>query len=126
MKLLLDTHVLLWALTDEKALHPKAVRAIVNPRNHIYVSAVSAWEIALKKSLGKLKNIPDTLEAALVASQFTVLPITMAHAWRTGEVQALHGDPFDRMLVAQALCENLTLVTRDARMRGYAVPLLEA
>jgi PIN domain nuclease of toxin-antitoxin system len=126
MRLLLDTHALLWALVDEKQLHAKALRAISNQRNQVYVSSVSAWELSVKRAAGKLKHLPENIEFALETSQFLPLPLTLLQAWRAGELPLLHGDPFDRLLIAQAQMESLTLVTRDEKILQYAVPCVEA
>jgi len=125
MNLLLDTHVLLWWLEDNPVLSDKARAAISDGKRGVFVSAASAWEIAIKKALGKLEA-PDDLEAALPANAFQALPISMAHALTAGALPAYHGDPFDRMLVAQAMLENLTLVTRDENIARYNVPVLWA
>ncbi len=123
MTLLLDTHVLLWWLENHKALTPKARAAIQDGRNQVFVSAVSAWEISIKRALGKL-IAPDDLDAALDANRFLPLPITFPHARLAGELPRHHEDPFDRMLVAQAQAETLTIVTHDAHLTAYGVPIL--
>ncbi|MDQ1248208.1 MAG: hypothetical protein QG597_2580 [Actinomycetota bacterium] len=124
MRLLLDTHALLWWLADS-GLDPITARAVSDPRNDVFVSAASVWEIAIKRSLGKL-SAPDNLEEAIAGNGFEPLPISLAHATKAGELPQHHQDPFDRMLIAQAQLENLTTVTRDARFRLYDVPLLTA
>lgn len=124
MRLLLDTHALLWWLADS-GLDPITARAVSDPRNDVFVSAASVWEIAIKKALGKL-SAPDNLAEAIAGSGFEPLPISLAHATKAGELPPHHQDPFDRMLIAQAQLENLTTVTRDARFRLYDVPLLTA
>ncbi|AIL12721.1 twitching motility protein PilT [Candidatus Paracaedimonas acanthamoebae] len=120
MKVLLDTHILLWWLGDPHQLLEKEMSLIKEPRNTIYVSSVSAWEISIKKALGKLKA-PDNLEEAIRASEFQVLPMTMAHACGIEKLPNHHDDPFDRMLIFQTLCEGLTLLTRDQRIKEYGV-----
>jgi len=125
VNLLLDTHALLWWLEDHVTLRDEARVAIADGGNVVFVSSATAWEIAVKKSLGKLEA-PDDLEAALAASRFDPLPISIAHALAAGALPRHHDDPFDRMLVAQAQSEGLTLVTRDARLTEYDVPILEA
>ena len=117
MRLLLDTHILLWWLTDSPRLSVRTRKRIVG-RTEVFVSAASVWEIALKKGLGKLKA-PDHLEAALVDSQFQQLSISVRHALAAGLLPRHHADPFDRMLVAQAQSEDLTLVTRDEQLQQY-------
>jgi PIN domain nuclease of toxin-antitoxin system len=124
VRLLLDTHVLLWWLADE-GLAPGARTAIADPGNVVAVSAVSAWEIAIKKALGKL-DAPDDLEDQVRDSGFDPLPVTIADGLRAGALEPHHDDPFDRMLIAQAEAEGLTVVTRDKRFADYGVPLLPA
>lgn len=125
MNLLLDTHVLLWWLDDNPILSSDARNTIASGESDVFVSAATAWEIAIKKALGKLV-VPDDLEAAIVASGFQELPITVAHATAAGALPPHHTDPFDRMLIAQAQLENLTLVTHDERFVAYDVPILRA
>jgi PIN domain nuclease of toxin-antitoxin system len=122
--LLLDTQALLWWLADE-GLTAKARDAIADPANLVMVSAASAWEISVKKALGKLVA-PDDLEQQVQAGGFTALPISMAHGTAAGRLARHHDDPFDRMLIAQALAEGLTIVTRDKRFDDYGVALLPA
>ncbi len=125
MNLLLDTHVLLWWLSDDKMLGAKARAAIANPDVQVFVSAASAWEISIKMTLGKL-DAPENLEEALDTSGFTPLPITIDHALAAGRLPEHHRDPFDRMLIAQAQLERLTLVTHDGAFGHYDVGLLDA
>ena len=124
MRLLLDTHALLWWLADE-GLIPQAREAIADPANLVAVSAASAWEISIKKALGKL-SAPDDLEQQVQTSGFIPLPITIAHALAAGQLSRHHEDPFDRMLVAQAIAEGMTIVTRDKRFEDYDVALVLA
>jgi PIN domain nuclease of toxin-antitoxin system len=123
--LLLDTHVVLWWLDDPAALEAPARRLIADPRNRVFVSAAVAWEITIKRQLGKLAA-PDDLETALAEERFQHLPITVRHALAVAELPAIHGDPFDRIQIAQALLEGLTIVTRDATIPGYGVPCVRA
>lgn len=125
MRLLLDTHALLWALGDVARLAPPAREALDDGRNPVFVSAASLWEIGIKRALGKLEA-PDDLEAEVLAADFKPLPIGLAHAWQAAALPPHHQDPFDRLLVAQAQLEGLTLVTRDGRIRAYDVATLEA
>lgn len=122
MRLLLDTNALLWWLVDE-GLTDQAREAIADPGNLVTVSAVSAWEISIKKALGKL-SAPDNLEHQIQAAGFTPLPVTIAHGIAAGQLPRHHDDPFDRMLIAQAAAEGLTIVTRDKRFSDYKVTLL--
>ena len=109
-RLLLDTHVLLWALEDSPELGEKARRAVIDPRNEVFVSAINVWEITIKRSLGKLRGL-DNLTTTVEDTGFTPLPITLFHAEQAGNLPMHHRDPFDRMLVAQAQAEGLTIVT---------------
>lgn len=124
MRLLLDTNALLWWLADE-GLTVQARDAIADPENLVVVSAVSAWEISIKKALGKLAA-PDDLEHQVQAGGFIPLPITIAHGVAAGQLARHHDDPFDRVLIAQALAEGLTIVTRDKRFSDYNVNLVPA
>jgi len=125
MKLVIDTHVLLWWLDDPALLSAAARQAISDPTNEVLVSAAVVWEIAIKSGLGKL-SIPTDLETVIVQSGFMHLPVTAAHALAVTRLPPIHRDPFDRMLVAQALAEGAQLVTRDAHLARYAVACLEA
>ena len=122
MRLLLDTRALLWWLADE-GLSSQTRDAIADPANLVAVSAASAWEIAIKKALGKL-TAPDDLEQQVHAGGFVPLPINIAHGIAAGQLARHHDDPFDRMLIAQALAEGLTIVTRDKRFEDYGVALM--
>lgn len=125
MRLLLDTHALLWAIGDPERLHEAARLALDDVRNEILVSAASVWEIGIKRATGKL-TVPDDLGPHLAAANIRSLPISLAHATRAGTLPLHHRDPFDRMLIAQAELEALTILTRDARFAAYGVPLLDA
>jgi PIN domain nuclease of toxin-antitoxin system len=125
MKLLLDTHVLIWWLEDPTQVAVHVREAVSRPENHVLVSAVSAWEIAIKRSIGKL-NVPQDLEIVVPGSGFEWLPVTAKHAIATESLPPIHRDPFDRLLVAQAIVEEATIVTRDANMPKYAVPSILA
>jgi PIN domain nuclease of toxin-antitoxin system len=125
MRLLLDTHVLLWCLTDDPTLSSSLRDVITDSTNDVLVSAASAWEISIKKALGKLEA-PDDLSNAIAACRFKTLPITVTHAMHAGELPKHHNDPFDRMLIAQSILEDLKLVTRDARIFAYEVSILPA
>ena len=121
----MDTHVLLWALESESNLSSDVREALVNPRNDVYVSAVCIWEVAIKRALGKLRA-PDNLAATVEAAGFSELPVSFVHAEQAGSLPKHHTDPFDRMLVAQAQVEGLTLVTADANIPRYAVRTMAA
>ena len=120
MNLLLDTHVLLWWLDDPAQLSEAAGAAIRDGANTVCVSAATAWEIVVKKTLGKL-DAPDNLDKVLRDCRFTPLPITIAHALAVQSLPMHHRDPFDRMLVAQARVEGMTVVTRDPKVLEYTV-----
>ena len=124
MRLLLDTNLLLWWLADD-GLNAQARDAIADPGNVVVVSAASAWEISIKKALGKLAT-PDDLEYQVQTGGFVALPINIAHGIAAGQLPHHHEDPFDRMLIAQAFAEGLTIVTRDKRFNDYGVALLPA
>lgn len=121
MRLLLDTHLLLWAAGQPKKLSTAARRLIVNPRNTLYFSTASLWEIAIKRALVRddFRADPGVLRRGLLESGYEELPITGDHAVAVGVLPALHKDPFDRMLVAQAAVGGMTLVTADAQVAKY-------
>jgi PIN domain nuclease of toxin-antitoxin system len=125
MKLLLDTHVLLWWLDDPSQIAEAAVSAIRDPENSVYVSTATVWEIVIKKALGKLLA-PDNLDEVLSVCQFSPLSITVEHALAVRNLPLHHHDPFDRMLVAQTKVEGLTIVTRDSDVLRYPVSHLLA
>jgi PIN domain nuclease of toxin-antitoxin system len=125
MTLLLDTHVLLWWLDDPKQLSRAARRAIQDGANPVYISAAVAWEITIKKALGKL-DAPDNLEDVIEANRFLPLPITIPHALAVWSLPDHHRDPFDRILIAQALHEGFRLVNRDSEIAKYPVPQIVA
>ena len=125
MNLLLDTCVLLWWLDDPTLLSEQALTAIKEPENKIIVSVVSAWEIAIKKALGKLES-PANLKEMITDSEFELILIDYEHVWQVKDLPPHHKDPFDRLLVAQATVESLTLVTRDPKLKPYNIPILKA
>ena len=120
MKVLLDTHVLVWWLMDARELGKEARAAIGTPTNVIFVSAVSVWELRIKEALGKVKLPPDFAEV-LGAQPFEPLAMTMAHAHALRQLPMHHRDPFDRMLICQARSDGLTLLTHDEVMGQYDV-----
>lgn len=124
MRLLLDTHVLLCWLAAERIRRP-AVEAISAADSDVWVSAATVWEMSIKAALGKL-SVPDDLSVQLERNQFDVLPVGLMHALAVRTLPAHHADPFDRMIVAQAQQEDLTVVTRDANIRRYGVRVLRA
>lgn len=121
-QLLLDTHAFIWWRENHPRLSADARRRIASA-SIVFVSVASAWEAAIKVALGKLK-LPQSFEAGVIASRFDKLPITFRHAEVVATLPHHHSDPFDRMLVAQALSERLTLVSHDRRLAPYAVDLI--
>jgi PIN domain nuclease of toxin-antitoxin system len=123
VNLLLDTHVLIW-WDEGRRLAAEARRAIADA-DSVYVSAASAWEVAIKTGLGRLRPT-RTVEQAVDESGFLELPVTFRHAERVGKLPPHHRDPFDRLLIAQADVEDLTLVTRDAVFARYGAAVIGA
>jgi len=123
VRLLLDTHVLLWWLRDDRRLPARIAAAVRDPGTDVLVSAASVWEAAIKSALGKLDLEGDLVEE-IAANGFTELPITARHAQLAGALPRHHDDPFDRLLVAQARLEGLHLGTHDEAFRAYGVPLV--
>ncbi len=125
MRLLLDTHVLLWWLGDDPSLGEEARAGISDPSSSVFVSAATVWEVSIKQTLGKLEA-PSDLLRQLELNRFEPLSITVSHAHTAGALPRHHDDPFDRMLVAQAIKEGLVLLTGDPRMSRYGVETLVA
>lgn len=125
MQLLLDTHTFLWWLDDSPKLGPHARAAIGDGGNVVFVSAASAWEIAVKRASGKL-DAPGDIAEWITKSDFSGLPIEVEHAVSAAELPQHHRDPFDRMLIAQAQLEELTLVAHDDEIGKYDVTILDA
>lgn len=123
MRVLLDTHALLWWLADDERLAPDARSAIGAADTDVFASSVSVWEIAIKRRLGKLEA-PDDLLAELDRQRFLGLPLTPRDAWLAGHLDPHHSDPFDRALIAQALVHDLQVVTRDPRFAAYGIDVL--
>lgn len=127
MKLLLDTHALIWWLAGDEALSPPARSAIADEANAVAVSAASAMEVATKSRIGKLPDavlLAQDFERIVAAQGFAELAITVHHARLAGEMKIAHKDPFDRLLIAQALVEDMVLVSNEARFDGFAVQRL--
>ncbi|MGE5269313.1 MAG: type II toxin-antitoxin system VapC family toxin [Thiohalocapsa sp.] len=123
MRLLLDTHGLIWWRDDSPRLSANARNLICDPANQIFVSVVTLWEIVLKRSTGKL-HFADDLEQVIQEEAFTLLPIAFAHLRAHETLPLRHKDPFDRMLLAQAMAESAPLVTNDRMLRRYGLPIL--
>jgi PIN domain nuclease of toxin-antitoxin system len=118
VRLLLDTHIFLWWRADAPDLPTVARTAMLDPANEVYVSGAVAWEIAIKSGLGKL-DFEGRVADAVLEEGFVSLPIQLAHADEVRRLPDLHRDPFDRLLLAQARIESLTLVTADPQLRRY-------
>ena len=119
-RVLLDTHTLLWWAADTKALSRKVKRLIEDDETSVYVSAASAWEIATKVRLGKLRwESPESVESYCIGQGFDLLPITFADGERAGSWPQAHGDPFDRMLAAQAENTRMPIATNDPKIRIF-------
>lgn len=123
--ILLDTHILLWWLGDKPKLSNKARQLLADPQNLLFVSAASLWEIRIKQSLGKLE-IPPDFDQVLRSQGWEELSISIAHTSALLKVPLLHQDPFDRILIAQALCEGLALLSADTGVISYGHPVLPA
>jgi PIN domain nuclease of toxin-antitoxin system len=117
VRVLLDTHLLLWALSRPSKLSSAIRKQIISAE--VYVSAASIWEISIKSAVGKLAANPGEVLAGIEPAGFSLLPITGEHAAKVAELPMLHKDPFDRMLVAQASVEPMLLLTNDESLRGY-------
>ena len=129
MTLLLDTHAFLWWLDDNPRLGPKSRAAIADPNNTVWVSAASAWEIAIKAGLGRLEMSEppeDALPREIERGGFRALAISVDHALAVRSLPQHHRDPFDRLLIAQAVAEGLRLITADRAFARYHVSLIEA
>jgi PIN domain nuclease of toxin-antitoxin system len=124
---LLDTHILLWWLFDDPKLSKHSKAAIAAPESRVFVSSVSGWEISIKHYLGKLSHVASLVKELPLyvrRERFEVLPISLEHAIAAGALDGKHKDPFDRMLIAQARSEKLTLISNDKIFKKYKVPLL--
>jgi len=124
MNLLLDTHVLIWALENNSKLSGQAREVIIDGKNIVFISAVTIWEISIKKAMGKLKS-PDNLLDEIRLHRFTPLNINFDHSQLAGKLPSIHKDPFDRMLIAQTMIEKLTLITKDKLIAQYDVSIIE-
>ena len=125
MNILLDTHVLIWSLENNATLSDDARNAIIDGNNMVFVSSATVWEINIKKSIGKL-DVPDNLLDEIKSHRFTPIDINFDHAQLVGRLPYIHKDPFDRIIIAQAIIEKFVLVTRDRIIAKYDVNVLEA
>ncbi len=126
MRLLLDTHIFLWAISDDDRLTARVRKAIEDRRHSVFVSAATTWEIAIKWRAGKLElPLPpdDLVPTGIARSHFDILPISVAHTLAAANLPMHHSDPFDRILIAQAMIENATLITVDEKIMRYTVPV---
>lgn len=129
MKLLLDTHVWLWAIHEPERVGPRTLAALESLGSRIYLSAVSSWEIAIKWRLGKLElsaRPEELVKDSLSSNGFLRLDISHEHGWKVGDLPDHHRDPFDRLLIAQTVSEGLTLLTADKVMTLYPCPVMWA
>jgi PIN domain nuclease of toxin-antitoxin system len=129
VNVLLDTHVLIWWIENNRRLGKRAKSIIADDRTSVWISAATVWEISVKAAAGRLDlraSFPDELSAEMQQSGFRPLAITFEHAFAVRKLPLLHTDPFDRMLVAQAQCEGLTLVSADTIFPQYHIPILDA
>jgi PIN domain nuclease of toxin-antitoxin system len=124
VKLLLDSHAFLWWLAEDAKLSAGARQAVADPASTVHVSAATVWELSIKASLGKLDLDGADLLEEIEENDFVELPMTARHALAAATLPRHHDDPFDRMLIAQALLEGLTLVTRDSAFRAYGVAIV--
>jgi PIN domain nuclease of toxin-antitoxin system len=120
MRLLLDTHILLWWVMADRRLSKTLAKVIASPENDVAVSAASIWEIAIKRALGRIEVDLEELLSSMMADGFTELPLRFAHSLRLESLPRHHDDPFDRILIAQSIAEGRRLVTKDAVILAYA------
>jgi PIN domain nuclease of toxin-antitoxin system len=129
MNVLVDTHVWMWSLADPNRLSPESRNLLSSSRNVVYLSAASAWELAIKAALGKIE-LPEPVETyvptRMARQGITALPVTHAHALRVSTLPPHHRDPFDRLLVAQAIVERLPILTADTAFDRYDVEVIRA
>lgn len=125
MRLLLDTHLLLWAAGQPEKLSPTAVELILDQRNELLFSAASLWEVTIKNTLGRadFRVEPRNLRRSLLDNGYLELPVTSQHAAAIDGLPPLHRDPFDRLLLSQAWCEGVTLLTADVQLSQYPGPV---
>ena len=127
MKVLLDTHAFLWLITDDERLSENARQTYLNTENSLFFSAASLWEIGIKKSLGKISlkdGWSQTIKEEMDINTIQWLPIEMTHCAEVAGLPFHHRDPFDRMLIAQAIVEEMKLISRDSPLSNYAIELI--
>ena len=124
MRILLDTHIFVWWLANDRKLPKAADALILDPDNEIHVSAASIWEIAIKEALGQIQVDPSLLVTSIADSGFCELPVTARHAIETGKLPPHHRDPFDRLLVAQSRTEPMYLLSHDRQLAVYGDTVL--
>jgi len=127
VKLLLDTHIFIWWMTEDSRLSPEARQAICDPDNELFLSSVSVVEMTVKIRLGKLRvdALPEQfLTRGMVQGQISELPLTIRHALQLASLPLHHRDPCDRMLLAQAIAEGMSVVSQDSQMRPYGVKMI--
>jgi PIN domain nuclease of toxin-antitoxin system len=124
MRLLVDTHILLWWLANDRRISPKAASLLKDPTNEVLVSAASVWEIAIKYGLGRITLSQNVLIDAVHKCGFSQLPITFEHCSHLADLPSIHRDPFDRILVAQSLSEPAMLLTNDRILKDYGSTVL--
>ena len=127
MRYLLDTHILLWALQNNPKLTSAARNIIIDPNNTLFFSVASIWEIAIKVGQGYVKDLiePKLFYQTLVANDYTELPIHSDHAAKVMQLPMIHKDPFDRMIIAQSLIEDLVVITADSKVAKYDISVIE-
>lgn len=125
MELLLDTCALIWVLEDNSCLLPEVSQQILDSSNQIFVSAVSVWEIEIKRKKGQIKT-PENLLEVIASTDISFLPITEHHAVKAASLPEHHKDPFDRLLIAQAILEKMIIVTSDSKFIEYGIAILFA
>ena len=127
MNLLLDTHIFIWAFSDVARLPSAAAKALLDPQNSLFLSTASSWEMQVKEQIGKLVLSPSVeifIKSQMLLNQIRPLPINNEHVWTLRQLPLHHRDPFDRMIIAQAITEGLTIVTQDAFFASYPVTIL--
>lgn len=127
MRLLLDTQAFLWSVTSSERMSPRARAATASGANDVFVSAASAWELAIKVRLGRIDlgaSVEHFVPDQMARNSYLPLPVLFAHATKVSSLPDVHGDPFDRLLIAQAMIEDLALVTADRTLKGYGIKIV--